>query len=296
MAPVTRQQVYQGPMTRSRSTAKHPRANIPPPAARIQRRQTRRRRARQHRPAARPIPPPIARPAARPALRQVVVAIDNRDALLRIARDQVQALQLEVRRLKERIEAAKEQGRQEIRAKMFETRSSILHSLPSRQQGETPTAARRHVHLEADDSAQSSPDINYAVMSKFKRTVQMPVLEKQSATNQRPHCCSEGLTVNRTRYFLTGVLEGRKFDRRPGGKEQFESELAQALEEYPSYAEDMLEKYIMLEKKHRTNWDELLSKDRLPDHKKHMDSDDKLSKDIDRDSEISEDRDGSEET
>lgn len=39
--------------------------------------------------------PPVARPAA---FRQVIVAIDNRDALINIYRDQIQTLKLKLRR------------------------------------------------------------------------------------------------------------------------------------------------------------------------------------------------------
>lgn len=56
-------------------------------------------------------PPPLAQVARSAARRQVIVAIDNRDALIDIYREQIQTLELELRRSRARVEAAKEQTR-----------------------------------------------------------------------------------------------------------------------------------------------------------------------------------------
>ena len=65
----------------------------------------------------------------------------------------------------------------------------------------------------------------------------MPALEKKSTTDQRPSCCFEGFAVNRARYFLKGVLEGRMF---PGpNKEILQSQYS--AEEGPVHAKDRFE-------------------------------------------------------
>ena len=90
---------------------------------------------------------------------------------------------------------------------------------------------------EAGDSSAkttSAPKIDYSTLSKFQRTITMPALEKQSITDQRPRCCFEGFAVNRARYFVKGVLEGRMF---PGpNKEILQSNLG--AEEGPVHAKD----------------------------------------------------------
>ena len=74
----------------------------------------------------------------------------------------------------------------------------------------------------ATDSPPSSPSIDYAMLSKFPRTITMPVEEKQSATDKRPACCFEGFAINRARHFLKGVLEGR-MHQGPGEKQRLQS-------------------------------------------------------------------------
>ena len=91
---------------------------------------------------------------------------------------------------------------------------------------------------ETTDSTPSPPSIDYAMLSKFPRTVQVPVLEKQSATDKRPDCCFEGFAVNRARYFLRGVLEGRNEHQRPGHKERLQAHFAD--DAGPVHAQDMV--------------------------------------------------------
>ena len=90
----------------------------------------------------------------------------------------------------------------------------------------------------AIDSTPSSPNIDYAKLSKFERTVHLPGLEKPSTTDPRPDCCHEMFAINRARYFLKGVLEGRLFDQIPGYKEKLQARFKEVPAEQPIHATD----------------------------------------------------------
>ena len=66
----------------------------------------------------------------------------------------------------------------------------------------------------------------------------MPVLVEQSTTDQRPKCCFEGFAINRAKYFLKGILEGRISDETPGEKERLLTNFG-STEDGPAHAEDM---------------------------------------------------------
>ena len=92
----------------------------------------------------------------------------------------------------------------------------------------------------AVDNTPSSPNIDYAKLSKFEQAAQTPVLDELSTTDTRPECCLEGYATSRARYFLKGVLEGRIFDQIPGYKEKLHFQFAEIPVEGPIHASDIV--------------------------------------------------------